>query len=504
MTINPLIQGVGLGKVFGEFTALADANFTVASGEVRALMGSNGAGKSTLIKILTGAIAPSTGHVLVAGERVKLGSPTEMIRKRVACIYQHSNLAPAMTVLDNIYLGRHPTKTWGAVDTAKMRLEASALLEKYGLNLDLDDRVSRLPPVKQKEVEIAKALALDANVLLMDEPTAWLSSVEVDKLHATIRRLKDMGVAIVYISHILDEIFAVCDTITIMRDGRVVHSGNMIDITRSLVVHTMVGEKLARQAETAAGKEMRHKGTGRVLLECDNLGKKSVFRDVSFKVHEGEIFCVTGLIGSKRTELMHCIFGSDQFDTGRLVIDGAERKFTSPAGAMKAGLGFVTEDRHREGLMLGLSVADNLVMSTIGRFTKWHWLDRAGIMKAARRLIQALSIKLDRPQKEVRLLSGGNQQKVVLAKWIDRKPKILILDEPSVGVDIGAKGEIYAHLRSERDRGAAILIVSSDLEEVVTIADTIAVMNAGRLVAIHDAASVTMADLVSEIGEGDA
>ena len=500
MSTTPAIQARGLTKVYGQLTALADADFSLMPGEIRALVGSNGAGKSTLIKILTGAITPSAGSVEVNGQHVPLGDPTEMMRRGVACIYQHPNLAPDMTVLDNIFLGRQPTRGMGFLDRKRQRREALALLDRHGIDLDLDAVVATLSTVKQKEVEVMKALALDARVLLMDEPTGWLSAADVLKLHATIRALKARGVGIVYISHMLDEIFAVCDTMTVMRDGRVIAQTPVAEITRPRLVALMVGEKLAKDAADASRLKRLPRGTGEVRLRCRKLGKRGVFHDIDFDLHAGEILCITGLIGAKRTELVHAIFGADPFDSGTLELDGVATKFRGPAEAMARGVGLVPEDRHREGLMLGLSVADNLVMATIDRFCRGPLLDRPQIAVTARASIADLNVQPADGQQLVKLLSGGNQQKVLLGKWLGLGPRVLILDEPTVGVDVGAKAEIYAILRAQRDKGMAILVVSSDLEEVMTIADRIAVMASGRIVAIHDANETTMTEVVREIG----
>ena len=494
------IRATGLTKVYGRLTALTDADFSVDAGEVRALVGSNGAGKSTLIKILTGAITATAGSVEVDGQAVPLGDPLEMIRRGVACIYQHSNLAPAMSVLDNIFLGRQPTRALGFLDRRRQRTEAAALLALHGIELDLDAVVATLPTVKQKEVEIMKALALDARVLLMDEPTGWLSAADVAKLHATIRALKARGVAIVYISHMLDEIFTVCDTMTVMRDGRIVAQTTVAETPRPRLVELMVGETLARSAAAAAHSKRAPRGTGEVRLRCRDLTRHGVFRDVTFDLHAGEILCITGLIGAKRSELMHAIFGSDRVDGGTLEVDGTPVAFRSPADAIARGVGFVTEDRHRDGLMLGLSVSDNLIMTTITRFCRSVFLDRRAIDASSRLSITELNIRPPRGSTPVQLLSGGNQQKVLLGKWLKLAPRVLILDEPTVGVDVGAKAEIYATLRAERDRGTAILVVSSDLEEIMTIADRIAVMVSGRMVWIRDADQTRLAEVMQAIG----
>ena len=500
MNTRPLLAGHGLSKIYGSLKVLDNAEFSVETGEVRALVGSNGAGKSTLIKILTGAIEPTTGTVEIDGVAAPLGNPTKMIKRGIACIYQHSNLAPAMSVLDNIFLGRQPTKRFGFLDRKRQRAEAEALLARHGIALDLDATVATLPAVKQKEVEIMKALALDARVLLMDEPTGWLAASDVAKLHATIRSLKTRGVGIVYISHMLDEIFAVCDSVTIMRDGRVINDSAIGKITRPRLVELMVGEKLAKDAANSAHVKRLARGTGQIRLQCKNLTKRGVFNDVSFDLHAGEIFCITGLIGSKRTELLHTLFGSDRFDSGTLAIDGEPVAFRNPAEAIAKGVGFVSEDRHREGLMLGLSVGNNLVMTILRRFQHMLLLNGSKISDVSRTSIASLNIQPPDRNKLVRLLSGGNQQKVLLGKWLNLGGRIMILDEPTVGVDVGAKAEIYAILRAERDRGAAVLVVSSDIEEVMTIADRIGVMVQGRLTDIHDADKTTRVALFEKIG----
>ena len=504
MSEAALLRARGLTKAYGRVTALADADFELMPGEVHALIGSNGAGKSTLIKLLTGATPPTGGSIEVGGQRVATGDPLAMIRHGVACIYQHAQIAPAMTVLDNILLGRQPTTRWGLVDVPRARRSVQTLLEHHGIALDLDAVVGSLPAVKQKEVEILKALAQEARVLLMDEPTAWLAAADVARLHATIRALKARGVGIVYISHMLDEIFAVCDTLTVLRDGRVIARSRVSDMTRPRLVELMVGEKLALESAEAAVAARRPRGSGEVRLRARGLTRHGVFANIDFALHAGEILCITGLVGSRRTELLRVLFGADRFDAGSLELDGLPVAFRTPTQAMAAGIGLVPEDRHRDGLMLGLPVAHNLVMATIARFTRGWLLARGRIAAAARRWIVELGIQPPDGAVTVRLLSGGNQQKVLIGKWLALGPRVLLLDEPTVGVDVGAKAEIYTMLRAQRDKGAAVLVVSSDLEEVRTLADRIAVMVAGRLVTVHDAHEVSTAQIVHAIGAGGA
>ncbi len=502
--MNPpvLLRARGLTKAYGAQTVLHPADFTVAEGEVRALVGANGAGKSTLMKILSGAIEPSGGQVELHGEPAPLGRPTEMLHRGIACIYQHSNLVPEMSVLDNLVLGRVPTRAFGVVDRRRMRAEARTLLTRHGVELDLDAPVGVLPTVKRKEVEILRALALEARVLLMDEPTGWLSVADVARLHATIRGLRSRGVGIVYTSHLLDEVFAVCDSVTVMRDGRIVADAPIGSLDRAGLIRLMVGETLAgatrAAAPTAPAELAAPRGAPR--LRCNGLSRRGEFQAIDLEVHAGEIVCITGLVGAGRTELVRALFGAAPPDAGTLELDGRATTIGSPREAIAHGIGFVTEDRHRDGLLLNLGVAENLILATLRRHCRAGLLLAARVRAAARRWIAALNLQPPDPDRPVRLLSGGNQQKVLLGKWLALRPRVLILDEPTVGVDVGAKAEIYATLRAERARGTAILVVSSDLEEVLAIADRILVMNRGRIVSTRPGPGTGVADLVREFG----
>jgi ABC-type sugar transport system ATPase subunit len=500
MNADTLLRATGLTKTYGPLVALSDASIALQAGEVRSLVGANGAGKSTLIKILTGAIRPDAGEIEIAGRPVAPGDPLRMLELGLACIYQHSNLAPAMSVLDNLYLGRQPTRGWGILDRRRQRADAETLLKRYRIDLDLNAKVSELTTAKRKEVEIAKALALDARILLMDEPTAWLSHSEVERLFQTIRTLKASGVGIVYISHILDELFEICDTVTILRDGKVVEDCPVASITRLQLLRKFIGEKLAAEASDQSGRTRHPRGTGEVRLVCEHLGKAGVFEDISFDVCAGEIFCVTGLIGARRSELMRAIFGADGFDSGRLLVRGGEVKAGSPAASIRRGIGFVPEDRHRDGLMLKMSIEQNLVMAILGLVSRLGLLRRRPMARAAARQIADLRILPPNARAEVRKLSGGNQQKVLIGKWLQKLPDILILDEPTVGVDVGAKSEVYAILRKLRAAGTAVLVVSSDMEEVMAISDRIMVMRAGRVQGIYEAGSVAEHEIVAYVG----
>ena len=500
MSSNCILRAAGLTKTYGSLVALSGASIEVKAGEVRSLVGANGAGKSTLIKILTGAILPTAGEIEIAGVKIAPGSPRRMIEHGIAGIYQHSNLAPAMSVLDNLYLGRQPTRLLGILDRRRQRADAAALLKKYQIDLDLGATVADLPTVKQKEVEIAKALALDAKILLMDEPTAWLSHSEVERLFQTIRTLRSNGVGIVYISHILDELFEICDTVTILRDGKVVEDCPVSNITRLQLLNKFIGEKLAAEASDYSAKPRYPRGTGEVKLACEHLSKLGEFAGVSFDVCAGEIFCITGLNGAGRSELVRAIFGAGGIDSGRLLIAGTEVAFASPVAAIASGIGFVPEDRHRDGLMLKMSVGQNLVMAILGQISRLGVIRRGQMFDAAIKQIASLNIVPANPQRRVRELSGGNQQKVLIGKWLQKRPEILILDEPTVGVDVGAKSEIYSILRKLRASGTAVLIVSSDMEEVMSVSDRIMVMCGGGVQGIYETGKVTESEIVAYAG----
>src|SRR5271170_2234647 len=495
-----LLRAEGVGKRFGPVEALRPTDFSVEAGEVRGLVGSNGAGKSTLIKVLTGAYRPTTGRILLNDRVVQLGNPHTMLQQGIACIYQHSSLVSSLSVLDNIFLGRQPITRFGLVDSRRQQLEAESLIAEYRIEVDPSAKVGLLSTVKQKEVEILKALALRAQLIFMDEPTAWLSHSEVQKLHRTIMDLKTKNVGIVYVSHVLDEVFRVCDSVSIMRDGAIVWEGAIADIDRPKLVNIMVGEKLGRASLEAGAQVRRPRGTGEIRLSCRALGRKNVFYDVSFDLYAGEILCITGLVGAKRSDVVHSIFGSAPLDEGYIEMSGRKIRFRSPKEAISNGFGLVPEDRRRDGLLSAHSISDNLVLVVLEKVSRFGVLDRAARRRLAARQMDSLAIVPRNPSAVVSGLSGGNQQKVLIGKWLEAAPSVLVLDEPTVGIDVGAKAEIYAKLRAIRDAGQAVLIISSDLEEVMTISDRIAIMVNGRLEAIHDAGAANREKILAEIG----
>jgi ABC-type sugar transport system ATPase subunit len=497
---GPLLVARGLAKRYGAVAALDSVDFVIEGGKVHALVGSNGAGKSTLIKILTGAVVPDAGEIRLNGKDLPTGEPRQAILAGIACVYQQSNLVPALSVLDNILLGQHRTRRFGRLDRVAQRTFVDDLLRDHDIELDLDVPVRDLSTVQQKEVEIAKALSLDARIILMDEPTAWLSGTEVAKLFGSIRRLCDQGVAVVYISHVLDEIFEIAHRVTVLRDGRVAMSGSVAETSRASLVRAMLGRELL-SVEHASRGPLDASADAPVALECRGLARDGVFHDIDLQVRRGEIVSITGLVGARRSELVRCLFGADTADRGEILIRGQRRVMSRPADAIREGIGFVPEDRHRDGLFEDLSVGENIALASLSRFTRRGAVSRRLMRSVARDTIERLGIVPPRAEAPVRSLSGGNQQKTLLGRWLAADAIIIILDEPTVGVDVGAKADIYRQLRQMAGRGAAILLVSSDLEEVLAISDRVVVMAAGRIVATFPREEATQ-DLILHAAGG--
>lgn len=473
------LQATGLHKRYGAIQALTDINLTLHAGQTHAIVGSNGAGKSTLVKILTGAVAPESGIVTIDGHPMPLGDPRAALKAGIACIYQHHNLIPELSVMDNILIGHHPTRAFGFLDRRRQREIVRELLNRHNLQLDMETPVGMLSSVQQKEVEIAKALSLDASVILMDEPTAALSRVEVEKLFRSIEQLCQRGVAVLYISHILDEIFQIAQQVTVLRDGQVRLSSPVEALSKAKLVDAMLGRELISVVNQAEPHETSNRP---VALECRGLHKHNVFHDINFKLHAGEILCITGLIGAKRTELMRAIFGVDPADCGEILVWEKPAKIRHPLDAIRLGMGFVPEDRHRDGLFLDLSIGVNAIMSSLKLVTKAGMLLPGVMQRLVRKQIEKMEIVPPLATYPVKNLSGGNQQKVQLGRWLMGDTKILILDEPTIGIDVGTKATIYHLLRELAAQGTAVIVVSSDLEEVLTVADRILVMVSGRIV----------------------
>jgi rhamnose transport system ATP-binding protein len=472
---NPILALEDAAKSYGAVHALRHGNIALRPGEVRALVGENGAGKSTLVKLLGGVVRLDDGRMLVEGEAVGFHSPTDARDAGIAVIYQEPTLFPDLSVAENVVMGRHPLSSLRRIDRREMRREVQELLDRLGVRLDAERPVRGLSIADQQIVEIAKALSFDARVLIMDEPTAALSGPEVERLFTVVRTLRDRGAAVLFISHRLEEVFALCDTVTIMRDGEVVHSATTAELTPGEVVRRMVGRELSALFPKEEAE------IGAPLLRVHRLTREGVFTDVSFEVRAGEIVALAGLVGAGRSEVARAIFGIDRADAGHVEVDGRRLPGARPLAAMRAGLGFVPEDRRQQGLVMDLSIARNATLTRMGA------LARGGIIRsrAERRLAndwaQRLQLKFHKLDDPVGFLSGGNQQKVVLAKWLATEPKVLIVDEPTRGIDVGTKAEVHRLLSELAGRGVAVLMISSELPEVLGMADRVLVMHEGRL-----------------------
>ena len=472
-------------KTFGPVVALADGSIDIRSGEIHAIVGENGAGKSTLIKVLAGVHAPDEADFRLDGNPVAFRSPADSKNAGISVIYQEPTLFPDLTVAENIFVGRQPKGRLGLIDRARMRRDARALFDTLGVPIDPDRIAEGLSIADQQIIEIAKAISLDARVLIMDEPTAALSGIEVDRLFGVARSLRDAGAGILFISHRFDEVFDLCDRITVMRDGAYISTHDTAAVTVDQIVREMVGRDIS------ALFPKQDAAIGDVVLRVDGLGRSGVFHDISFDVHAGEIVGLAGLVGAGRTEVVRAVFGIDSYDSGSVAVNGRALKRHDPQRAIAAGLALVPEDRRRQGLVMGLSVMRNTTLTLRTVLARFGLIGgererRAGAEWAAR-----LRVKAGSPDLAVSTLSGGNQQKVVLAKWLATDPKVLIVDEPTRGIDIGTKAEVHRLISDLAGRGIAIVMVSSELPEVLGMADRVLVMREGRITAEIPRAAAT-------------
>jgi rhamnose transport system ATP-binding protein len=464
-------------KTFGAVRAVVDGTLELFAGESHALVGENGAGKSTLVKILAGVHQPDAGELLMDGQPTVLSGPAAAQAAGIAVIYQEPTLFPDLTVAENIFMGRQPLLAGRRIDRRAMREQLLALFARLGVRLDPGRICRGLSIADQQLVEIAKALSLDARVIVMDEPTAALSATEVSRLFDVVRALRQGGAAVLFISHRLEEVFAICQRVTVMRDGRHVLTSDLAGLTADGLIRAMVGRQMPERTVGERGQP------GEPVLAVERLTTEGVFTDISFGVRAGEIVALAGLVGSGRSEVARAVFGVDKYDAGRVTLSGRPLRKGAPAAAMAAGIGFVPEDRRQQGLVMDMSVQQNVALASLKS------LRRAGIIRSATERAfasdwaQRLRLKYGRLTDPVSLLSGGNQQKTVLAKWLGRKPTLLIVDEPTRGIDIATKAEVHRLLVQLAQDGVAILMISSELPEVLHIGDRILVMREGRLTA---------------------
>lgn len=492
---QPLLQLSGASKTFGPVIALADGTVEIRAGEVHALVGENGAGKSTLVKILAGVHAPDRGEFLVDGKPVHFRSVSDSKAAGISVIYQEPTLFPDLTVAENIFIGRQPKGRGGLISRAEMRRRASELFATLGVPIDPDRIAEGLSIADQQIIEIAKAISLDATVLVMDEPTAALSGIEVERLFSVARSLRDKGAGILFISHRFEEVFDLCDRITVMRDGHYIQVHNTADVTVQAIVKEMVGRELGElfPKETAE--------IGDVVLKVDSLSSAGTFTDINFEIRAGEIVALSGLVGAGRTEVARAVFGIDPYDSGRVTVGGRKLKPRSPRDAIAAGLGFVPEDRRKQGLVLDLPVSRNVTLTLRNSLARFGLISGSREHAAAEDWSRRLQVKTASQDLAVSTLSGGNQQKVVLAKWLATSPRLLIVDEPTRGIDVGTKAEVHRLLSELAGRGIAILMISSELPEVLGMADRVLVMHEGRITAELSRADAT-AELVMQAATG--
>ena len=469
------IEMRGIDKSFGSNQVLKQAGFTLESGEVHALMGENGAGKSTLMKILTGVYTKDAGTVLVDGKEVNYKNPQEAEKAGIVFIYQELNVMFDLTVEENLFMGKEIHGKFGICDKKAMQKKAQEALNILGVNISPKTVMAELSVGQQQMVEICKALMADAKVIIMDEPTAALTQSETVALFKVIESLRKKGVSMVYISHRMEEIFELCDRITVLRDGSYIGVKNIPETNMNEIVKMMIGREIGERYPS------RNVKIGKEVLKVKELTRKGTVHDVNFSVRAGEVLGVSGLMGAGRTEIMQAIFGNLSYESGTIEIDGKEVKISNPRQAMEHGIGFITEDRKTEGLMLDKSIRENISLCNLRRISKSSVISREAEKNMVAEAIKDLHIKCFGSYHECNNLSGGNQQKVVLAKWILTNPKILILDEPTRGVDIGAKKEIYSIINKLAAQGVAIIMVSSELPEVLGMSDNIMVVREGEV-----------------------
>lgn len=466
----------GIAKTFGGVKALKGVDFTVNSGSVHALLGENGAGKSTLIKIVSGAYVADAGSLTIAGQTHQKFSPAEARRLGVATIYQETSLFPSLTVLENLFTGQYLHKSWGGLDWKRMRGLGQKVLDRLGVHLSLDAPVDTLDRSSAQIVEIARALVVDAAVLIMDEPTAALSSGEALRLFRVVDALKAAGTAIIYVSHHLDEIFRLADEVTVMRDGEVVGHSDIASIDQAWVVERMIGRALQH------GQGCPVRTPGKTLLAVKNLSRQRAFEDVSFEVAAGEVVAFAGLIGSGRHELMRSLLGLEPYASGEIRINN-EAHVPQAGGHVESGIGFVPQNRQKEGLVRQLSATVNLSLATLSDLSSRGMIDFSRMQDRAAEMFASLQVRPANPDLPASSFSGGNQQKLVLGRWLLARPKLLLIEEPTQGVDVGAKEEIHRVIDEAVAAGMAVLVASSDLPEIERIADRVLVMRKGRVIA---------------------
>jgi len=485
----PVLELKDICKSFPGVRALDGASLSILPGEVHALMGENGAGKSTLMKILAGAQKADSGTISLEGSVVEMDTPQRAMDLGVNIIYQELNLVSHLSVAENIFLGREPRLLPGWLDQKKMNREAQTLMDGLGTGIDVRSLVGNLSVAQRQMVEIAKATSRKSKVIAMDEPSATLTDHELDNLWTLIRQLKEQQIGLIYISHRMDEVFQIADSVTVMRDGRTVGSSLIKDIKREDVLKLMVGRNLDETFPKVTA------AFGKPVLEVKGLTRHGVLKDIDLTVHAGEIVALAGLVGAGRTEIARCVFGADRFDSGEIKLNGAPFRPKSPRDAIRAGIGFVTEDRKEQGLVLRMAVRENISLASLGNLSRLGFIQGRQEVEEAEKSSARLRVRTPSVEQRVGNLSGGNQQKVIIAKWLQTSLKLLILDEPTRGIDVGAKREIYEIMNELTANGVAILMISSELPEVLGMADRVIVIRDGSVVGSKDRAEATQENI---------
>ena len=473
-----VVEMIGISKSFFGVKVLDDVTFSVAPGEIHALAGENGAGKSTLMKILQGVYTMDSGEIRIAGEKVSIHSFQDARKFGIGMVFQEFSLVPELTVAQNIFLDREHKNRFGFFDERETINQAKLVMEELGLDIDVTAKVSTLGRAYQQLTEIAKAIAGEAKILILDEPTASLAKEEVDALFIVLRQLTARGVSIVYISHRMDEIYQICNRITVLRDGKKIAVSDLREITPQGIIAHITGRKDVEML-SHQGKDISRSSAP--IFEAEDIQVGNRVNNVSFKLYPGEVLGLAGLMGSGRTELVRAIFGLDKKNSGSIKIEGNEVRIKSPLDAMNNGIAFIPEDRRRQGLVMEHSVKQNILATNLSSLSHLSFLNFSKINQVVQDAITDFEVRPAEANREVRLLSGGNQQKVVIAKWMATKPKIVLMDEPTVGVDIGTKVEIMKLVRSFADEGKAVILISSELPELLSVCDRILVIRKGQI-----------------------
>ncbi|MCS7060515.1 MAG: sugar ABC transporter ATP-binding protein [Anaerolineae bacterium] len=491
---SALVLMEGIDKSFPGVHALNDCRFELRRGEVHALVGENGAGKSTLMKVLAGVYAKDAGRIFYKGREVDIPNPRAAQNLGISMIHQELNLMPHLTIAQNIFIGREPRrKLRFLLDENEINTRTQRLLDMLHLRLDPRTKVADLTVAKQQMVEIAKALSFNAEVLIMDEPTAALTEAEIEELFRIIRQLRQKGVGIVHISHRLEELKQISDRVTVMRDGRYIDTVRTQDVSIDRIISMMVGRTIYESAPV-----LPERASDEIVLEVKNLNRGNVIRNVSFVLKKGEILGFAGLMGAGRTEVARAIFGADPIDSGEIYVRGRRAHIRSPLDAVRYGIGYLSEDRKRYGLTLGLDVESNIALAAMRKFLRaLGWINRSATRATARRLVETLAIKTPSLRQQVKNLSGGNQQKVVIGKWLTADTDILIFDEPTRGIDVGAKSEIYHLLNELTQQGKSIIMISSELPEILRMSHRIIVMCEGRITGELSSAEATQEKIMT-------